>query len=250
MLKRINIFKPTNKIKPLKRKKYATKGFMTKLLWFFHLKTVDSYRKMKDGKTFDEYGLTMYCGRQGAGKTIAMTDYLERMREEYPNALIVTNYGYKHQDGEMTDWNDFFTVRNGTDGVIFAIDEIQNEFSSAAWNKFPESLLSEITQQRKQRIKIVCTSQIFTRVAKQLREQCNDVVDCNTFGGRWTFTRCYDAVDYNNAIDRPTVRENIRRLYTRSFLQDDYIRNLFDTYEKIEKMQDVEYMTKKDRGVV
>lgn len=240
----------TRKKKQEKRKAYTNSNIFIKLIFFFYMKLIDSYRKMKEGKTFDEYGLTMYCGRQGAGKTIAMTDYLERMREKYPNALIITNYGYKYQNGEMKDWEDFFSIRNGTDGVIFAIDEIQNEFSSAAWNKFPESLLSEITQQRKQRVKIVCTSQIYTRVVKQLREQCNDVVECNTFGGRWTFTRCYDAVDYNNVIDRPTARENIRRLYTRSFLQDDYIRNCFDTYQKIEKMQQTEYLGKSERAKV
>lgn len=215
---------------------------------FFYMKIVDIIQNMKTGKQFNEYGLTMYCGRQGAGKTMAMTEYLERMREKYPNAIIVTNYGYIHEDRAMSDWSDFFSIRNGTEGVIFAIDEIQNEFSSAAWNKFPESLLSEITQQRKQRVKIVCTSQIFTRVVKQLREQCNDVVDCNTFGGRWTFTRCYDAVDYNNSIDSPTARQKIRRLYTRSFIQDDYLRNLYDTYAKIEQMSKTEYLDRKGRS--
>ena len=39
--------------------------------------------------------------------------------------------------------------KNGTDGVIFAIDEIQNEFSCANSKDFPETLLSQVTQQRK-----------------------------------------------------------------------------------------------------
>lgn len=237
------------RVKPKKPKvaNLSEKGFFKKLMLFFSFKMYDSYRSMVDGLTFEEYGTTMYCGRQGAGKTISMTEYLERMRLKYPDCLIVTNYGYKHQDYEFKDWNDFFDIRNGTDGVIFAIDEIQNEFSSAAWNKFPESLLTEITQQRKQRIKIVCSSQVYTRVAKPLREQCNDVVECWTFAKRWTFEKCVDAYDYNDAIDSPTAKKNIRRLYRRSFVQDGSIRTLFDSYQKIEKISKTEFADREKR---
>lgn len=232
-----------------KFKAYTSKGFFVKLNKFWAVKTYDVYQSMKNGRQFEEFGLTMYCGRQGAGKTTAMTEYLERMREKYPLAIIVTNYGYKHQTMPFKDWNDFFDIRNGTDGVIFAIDEIQNEFSSAAWNKFPEALLQEITQQRKQRVKIVSTSQIFTRVAKQLREQCNDVVDCFTIAGRWTFERCFDAVDYNNTIDSPTAKGKKRLLYRKSFIQDGYLRSLYDSYEKIERISRTEFLERDKRSV-
>lgn len=234
--------------KTVKIKNYSGKGFFNKLAFFLGYKTKDVIHAFKHGKEFEEYGLSMYCGRQGAGKTMAMTEYLERMREKYPKALIISNYGYMHETQPMSDWNDFFNIKNGTDGIIFAIDEIQNEFSSAAWNKFPESLLSEITQQRKQRVKIVCTSQIYTRVAKQLREQCNDVVDCVTFAGRWTFTKCFDAVDYNKTIDAPTAKAKIRKLYRKSFIQDDYIRNCYDSYQKIEKIERTEFLGRQERS--
>jgi len=97
-----------------------------------------------------------------------MVEYLERMRKRYPKAKIITNFGYVFEDQPMYSWEDIFTIRNGVEGVIFAIDEIQNEYNSNSWKTFPEGLLSEITQQRKQKIKIVSTSQVFTRVVKQL----------------------------------------------------------------------------------
>ena len=231
-----------------KHKNYTSKGFFIKFLQFWGMLIYDLYMKIKNGKTFEEYGLTMYCGKQGAGKTMAMTEYLERMRIRYPKAIIITNYGYMHETRPMNDWNDFFTVKNGTDGVIFAIDEIQNEFSASAWKNFPEALLSEVTQQRKQRVKIVATSQVFTRVAKPLREQCMEVVDCFTIAGRWTFERCFDANDYNKTIDSPTAKDKLRRLYRRSFLQDNYLRNCYDSYAKIERIQRTEFMSKQERG--
>lgn len=237
-----------SKREKVKKYKYSERGFFLKFMIFIVYKCIDVYYRIKNGVKFSEYGLTMYCGRQGAGKTTAMTEYLERMRRQYPNSLILTNYGYKHETQAFVDWNDFFTIKNGTDGVIFAIDEIQNEFSSAAWKNFPESLLSEVTQQRKQRVKIVCTSQIFTRVAKPLREQCMDVVECFTIAGRWTWTKCFDAVDYNRVIDSPTGKDKLRRLYIKTFIQDDYLRSLYDSYAKIERIGRTEFMSKQERG--
>ena len=82
---------------------------------------------------FREYGFTFYVGRQGAGKTISMVRYLELMKAKYPNCLIVTNFQYYEADYIMESWRDLLTIRNGTDGVIFAIDEIHSEYSAAAW---------------------------------------------------------------------------------------------------------------------
>ena len=236
------------KQKKERQRKYSQRGFFLKIIIFLFWKVKDVIYRMQNGKEFEEYGLTLFTGRQGAGKTMAMTEYLERMRIEYPDAIIVSNYGYINEHRPMTDWNDFFTVKNGTAGVIFAIDEIQNEFSSTQWKNFPESLLSEITQQRKQRVKIVATSQIFTRVTKQLREQCMDVVVCRTLGGRWTLTKCFDAVDYNDTIDSPEGKKNMTRLWRRSFIQDNHLRNLYDSYAKIERMQRTEFMSPAERG--
>ena len=102
--------------------------------------------------------------------------------------------------------------RNGDDGVIFAIDEIQNEFSSAVSKDFLETLLSEITMQRKQKITILSSSQVFTRVAKALREQYYDVMECRTFFGRWTRIKCYDADDYCSVIDNYSPEKKFKNL--------------------------------------
>jgi len=207
-----------------------------KIFSFLGALSSDLYYRIKNGKEFREYGLTLYCGRQGGGKTMAMTEYLERMRKKYPEAIICTNFGYIHEHVSMNSWQQLFELRNGLKGVIFAIDEIQNEYNSSAWQKFPEGLLAEITQQRKQRIKIVGTSQVFTRVVKQLREQTFEVVECRTIGGRWTFTRAFDAEDYNAVCERPEAKMKLRRLWRRSFVQSKDLREKYDTYAKIQKM--------------
>ncbi|MGT2757717.1 hypothetical protein [Streptococcus ovuberis] len=214
----------------------SKKSFYKKILVFLAYIIHDGFMRLKNGREFREYGLTLYCGRQGAGKTMAMVEYLERMRKLYPKAVICTNFGYVHENFPMTSWKQIFEIRNGLDGVIFAIDEIQNEYNSSSWKNFPEGLLAEITQQRKQRIKIVGTSQVFTRVVKQLREQTFEVVDCRTFLGRWTFTKAFDAEEYNAVCDRPEAKFKLRRLWRKNFVQSKKLREKYDSYAKIEQL--------------
>lgn len=214
-----------------------------KLIEFIRWKFVDFRRDYEDRKKgikkFKPYGLWMYCGAQGSGKTIGIVEQLERWRIEYPKAKICTNFDYEHATDRMTSLNDLFTVRNGEAGVIFAIDELQNEFSSNLSKNFPETLLSVITMQRKQRIVILASSQVFTRVAKPLREQTFYVIDCRTMFGRYTRLKCYTADDYNSIIDKRDVTEAKFKLHKKwkySFVQSDDLRSKYDTYAIVERL--------------
>lgn len=210
---------------------------------FVYWKKIDFTRARADkriGKVnFDLYGLCLYTGKQGSGKTASLVHELDEIHEKYPKCMIVTNFEYKHADFIMASLNDLLTIRNGEDGVVFGIDEIQNEFSSSASKDFPENLLSVITMQRKQRIKILATSQVFGRVAKPLREQCYEVCECRTFFGRWTRARCYDIDDYmlfyeSNNKDRK--KRKISAKWKKSFVQSDDFRSHYDTYSVIKRM--------------
>lgn len=189
-------------------------------------------------KVFPLFGLRMFCGRQGAGKTMAMVLQLEQIRQKYPKCQIYTNFGYAHETAPLECLDDILRYRNGDDGVVFALDEIQNEFSSAASKNFPETLLSTITMQRKQKIAIFASSQVFTRVAKPLREQCYEIVECRTFAKRWTRMRCYDADDYNAIIDShsPEKKFKLPKLWKESFVQTDELRELFDSYALVDRL--------------
>lgn len=207
---------------------------------------VDYLERGKHRGEFREFGFTFFVGRQGSGKTASMVHYLETIKERYPDCLIVTNFGYYRADRIMKSWRDLLTIRNGTKGVVFAIDEIHSEYSSAAWKDVPESLLSEISQQRKQRIKIVATSQLFTRVAKPLREQAATVVACRTIAGRWTRNKEYDAVDYTLLAEGTTKK--VKPIGRSSFVQSDAFRACYDTYEKIERMSRADFIPRNERG--
>ena len=187
---------------------------------------------------FRDYGMTTYVGRQGSGKTMSMVEHLERYRKQYPDIKIMTNFGYIHQDKPLTDWQQLIDERCDA-GIVFAIDEIQNEFDVYESRNFNLEILKVITQQRKQGIKILASSQVFTRVSKPLREQTFEVVECHTVGGRWTFQKCFDADDYNLFIDStdPEKAFKVPRKYRKSFVQNNEIRNLYDSYAVIKSME-------------
>lgn len=216
--------------------------FFLKMLVFLRWRFIDLRWRVKQGRRFfREYGLTMYCGRQGAGKTVSMVEYLEQMRVKYPGCKIYTNLKYEHETEPLNGWEMLLNTRDPA-GVIFAIDEVHAEFSSNAWKDFPPELLREISQQRKQRVKIIASAQAYKDVVIQLRRQCFDVVECRTLGERWTFQRCFDAEDYNSYVDSNATADRkfkFKRKWRRSFVQSDHLRELYDTYAKVDAMQKV-----------
>lgn len=237
---RINPFKVRAFYLALLKIKFRPYDLMRWWLWDYLT------RKNRAGQ-FKKFGFSIFVGRQGAGKTVSMVQYLNDMKLQYPKCKICTNFYYAGADKRMTSWRDLITYRNDTDGVIFAIDEIHSEYSSAKWQDFPESILSEISMQRKQRIKIVATSQVFSRVAKPIREQAFSVICCNTYFGRLTRTLEYDAAEYSTSDTPYQVKRRCRPVSKSWFVQSNALRRCYDTYEKIERMEKIEFIPRNER---
>lgn len=104
-----------------------------------------------DPNEFREYGVHIIAGKQGCGKSITLTYLLNRYVEMYPMLKIATNYYYKDEDYHISHWKDILNINNGKYGVVVVLDEIQNWFNSLQSKDFPPEMLTEITQQRKQR---------------------------------------------------------------------------------------------------
>lgn len=229
-----------------KRKKYAVlrdKFLVVKLanLVYFKFRDLKNYLK-SDKKQFNLYGLTIFSGMQGDGKTISLVEQLEYVRSKYPHVKICTNFGYFHEDFSLKDWNfiiDTDFKQEFPDGICIAIDEIQNEFSVYETRNFNMDLLFKITQQRKSGVKIYGTSQHFTRVAKPLREQTFEVVECRTFFGRWTIQRAFDGQEYSFAVDKPLQIRKLHRKFRRHFVQTDNLRSLFESYAIIDRLKKI-----------
>ena len=208
------------------------------------------YRDLRnfDRDLFRPYGVWMYTGKQGSGKTMSLIYKLEQLRKRYPKIKIYTNCGYRFQTGALKSLNDLLdkSKYNGDYGTVFVIDEIQNEFSCATSKDFPESLLSLITMQRKHKILILTTSQVFSRVSKPIREQCYRAIECYTILGRYTVNKMFDGIKYADSFElSPDQRKKAcRKLYKISFVQTDYLRDCYNSYEIIGKLSRVGFVPK------
>lgn len=208
-----------------------------------------------DREYFRPYGCWFYVGKQGSGKSMSLIHKLEQLRKRYPKAKIYTNMAYKFEDKPLKSLNDLLddSLYNGKYGTIFVIDEIQNEFSCRTSKDFPESLLSLITQQRKNKILILTTSQVFTRVSKPIREQCYRAIECQTFFGRYTRNKIYNGIAYADSIELPPdkKRKSNKKIGLDCFVQSDYLRNCFDSYKLIERLSREGFVEKlPDQNVV
>lgn len=181
-----------------------------------------------DPNKFDWYGIHFFGGPQGSGKTMSLVYMMNMLQKDFPKLKVRTNFNYKYQDAEINSWQDVVFNHNGEYGMIDAIDEIQNWFSSMQSKNFPPAMLSEITQQRKQRKVIFATGQVFTRVAKPIREQVFYYYEPVTLFGSLTILKRYQP----KLDDAGQVLEmKLRKIYV--FVQNKELREAYDTYQKI-----------------
>lgn len=199
----------------------------------------------KDGDFFNYQGCIIFEGRQGAGKTISMVEFIRRMQKEYPLALTTTNLAYKYENDSLKDWKMLLSYKNGIKGVIVAIDELQNWFSSADSKNFPPQMLEVITQNRKNRRIILGTSQNFYLLAKAIRSQATEVRRCSTLFGALTIVRRFEPMlDSEGNV----VEFKKRGMYF--FVHDKDLRESYDTYKVIERLQKVGFVENQNTEIV
>lgn len=156
------------------------RNFFTRIFIDFPKQFVDDLFE-KDPEFFKYQGLIIFEGRQGSGKTMSMVEFIMRMQEEYPLSKTTTNFGLISQNKELKNWEMLMDYKNGKQGVIVGMDELQNWFSSNDSKNFPPEMLGIITQNRKNRRIILGTTQNFYLLAKAIRSQATEVRRCSTF---------------------------------------------------------------------
>lgn len=198
------------------------------------------------------YGIYGYFGLPGKGKTIAMSKQLREYRERYgDNIYIMTNYCYDDEDFSFTSWKQL--LEDYDKPLVVAWDEVQNEFNSRDFKDFPIALLTKLTQVRKGNgIQILYTSQRWHFVDKNFRSLSFGCYDCNTLLGNLTYTRLYDPIDYDNLCSQSDYdkRRKIHPKVTRSFLQNEELRNCYDSYKMLETAKSKQYMDRTETAQI
>ena len=187
---------------------------------------------------FEDYGIIIFYGPQGCGKTMATTHYAQKIWAKYPTSKIGTNYHMLIEDFKVKSLKDLVKYNNLDVPQIFCIDEIQKWANSRNWQHLDMSVLGEICYNRKHKRLLLGTSQSISMVDKQFRIQsgCGEFRRCFTFKGFITLVvRFQPKFDMEGNI----IEKKFKGFYF--FLQDEVLRYLYDTLEIVQdQVKDME----------
>lgn len=197
-----------------------------------------TYWKMKN-RNPDELeesntGIHIFCGPQGSGKSLSMIHYGKEIIQDHPKAIVVTNidlqFPVENTVIKYTGFQDF-KIENGIYGVIYLLDEIHLILNSLESKGVPLSVIVELSQQRKQRKLIMGTSQVYSRMAKPLREQVKSCIICKNYFGCFQFNYLINAFETEEGSDG---KLKYSKLKTSFFFhrKEDYTN--YDTYKKMD----------------
>lgn len=135
---------------------------------------------------------------------------------------------------EFRDNDDFSRYGNGEKGVIYLVDEIQLYLNSLSSKNINMDVITQISQQRKQRKHIVCTSQVFGRMAKPLREQFSCVILCQSY---FKFLQMNRLIDRDSLDGDDSTGTNLKGTVKRKFwwFHSPEMYNRYDTYYVIDR---------------
>lgn len=196
----------------------------------------------RDPEFFRHQGLIIYTGNQGSGKTSTMVRDIMLMQKEYPKLKVIDNFGYKYQNDELRHWKQLINYKNGIQGVVVGIDEIQNWFNSKQSKNFPPEMLQIVTTNRKNRRCICGTAQRFYMVSKDIRTQCSEVRHCLTLAGVLTIViRKEPVVNSEGEVEK----EKFRGMYC--WVHSQETREAYDTYRMIDVLSQTGFKDEQDQ---
>ena len=182
-------------------------------------------------------GTILFCGGQGCGKTLSAVRYLYRLHRLYPAAIIVSNIPLQIGCDVIPYKSiaDVATMDNGYSGIILFLDEIQVEFNSLDSQRIHPSVIATISQQRKRRLHVIGTTQLFKRLAKPWREQCNAIIDCSSsLGGM---------LQINKVVDLGTIAEDSSGNLTTYDYSERFFwfrsKRYFDMYDTLQRVNNI-----------
>lgn len=156
-------------------------------------------------------GIWVFCGPQGSGKTLSAVQCLQKICKEYPKALVVSNLDIKGIDNTIVPFEDYDQLKemdNGIFGIIFFLDELHVLWNSLESKDIPVSEMACFCQMRKNRRVIIGTSQVYSRIAKPIREQLKFAIDCRNFFGLLQMNTVLDpaeSVEKNGVMEAKIV---------------------------------------------
>jgi hypothetical protein len=227
-------------------------GYIVRLPAFLLLEIRDfiEYIKTRGWETFEGWGLHVYVGKFGAGKTCSMVQRAYGLASRYKSLTIVTNlqlFGFPEYT-KILPLNAPDDILNAPDNTLVLIDEIGTIFNSrdfASKDSIPKILFQHLCQCRHRHMMILATSQRWNFLDKQLRDITATVNVTRSHFGH-PFTRIatvwtYDAVEYDLSFTNPMYP--VKPLCALVYLQTNKVRSHYDTKEMVSTLLKKSYIS-------
>ena len=201
-------------------------------------------------KKFYGWGIHLFTGRFGAGKTSCVVYLARKYAKKYPQLTILTNMKLENfpKHTKILELNTAQDILNAPNDTLVIIDEIGTIFNSRDFSSgktaVPKVLFQQLCQCRHRRIMIYGSVQRFNLLDKQIRDISADVTVCSIRFkhpfSRLCTMRTFDIEEYE------TYQAN--RLYVprpyviNAYVQSEMTRQLYDTTELVSGMLEKEYL--------
>lgn len=179
-------------------------------------------------------GTRVYKGFQGSGKTLSMVKYAFDVQKAFPDCLIVSNIkinglnNYKFIDDDSV-LHAALALSCGASGMLILLDEAHLYFNKKSGISL--DVLTAISQQRKDRKRLVFSSQIWEELDISLRKQVKEIVNCRCFAGR---------IQINSISDGETLSyDKLAGEYVAKHIRTEvfkHYKSLYDCYDTRQKI--------------
>ena len=202
-------------------------------------------------KRFYGWGVHLFTGRFGAGKTSCMVHLARKYAKKYSQLTVLTNMELSNfpKHTKILKLETAQDILNAPQDCIVLIDEIGTIFNSRDFSSgktaVPKVLFQHLCQCRHRRMMIYGTVQRFNLLDKQIRDISADVTTCSIHFkhpfSRLCTMRTFDIDEFE------TLQSN--RLYkpvpysVGAYIQRNESRNLYDTTEMVNGMLRKEYLS-------
>lgn len=225
--------------------------FLFPLYLYYHIYDMAIYKHYHKSRLFPGWGIHLFTGKFGQGKTSLMTIKAYKLACKYPQLHIVTNINLSNfpEHTKILPLDTAEDILNAPDNSLILIDEIGTLFNSRDFasgkNSVPKPVFQHLCQCRKKHLQIFATVQRFNLLDKQIRDITATVTTCSS-APQHPFTRIltgiiYDIDEYESYVSNRMYSP--RSLGTSVTIQKDQYRKLYDTTQLIQGLLKMEYLS-------
>lgn len=201
------------------------------------------YAQKEKKKVFPYFGLKVWYGGQGEGKTLSAVREAKKVLMQYPKATFITNVkikGIKNKTYFFRDTKELLKLLNevideeNIYGYVVLIDEIHIAFASMFNRGIDPEILKWLSQQRKTGIYMLGTTQQYGRLPKAFRDyvlQSGQLIICHK-------VKALKILQINSILNMDETYEQGNQLvkkiaYKDIWLHDKELYESYDTYAVI-----------------